>query len=458
MGASMTQVGDVIANRYKIERAVARGGMAEVFVARDQQLDREVAVKVLFPEYAIDPSFVERFRREAQHAAMLNHPNIVGVYDYGRERGTYYIVMEYVEGESLRDVLRERGRLAPMQAARVTAEIAAGLDFAHRHGTVHRDIKPGNVLIDPSGQVKVADFGIAANPADAASGLTATGAVIGTATYFSPEQAQGYQVDGRSDVYSLGVVLYEMLTGRPLFLGTDDEVMEKHVRAKPVPLRERRAEIPQGLEAMVLRCLEKDRDSRYQTAQELASDLRGGELAKQPVATGQKVEGDRGKRKPIAALAVIAVVLLVGLAALSIAVWPWPGGGGDQSTVPAAGDTTPPEQSWPTHAVAESSPASTPGPTLNAWIPVGLQGIPVDDLVLSPDFENDQAIFAASGGNYACGVYKSSDAGHSWTRENSGLTLRQASAIAISPNYVHDQTLLAGTYFGGIFRSLDGGQ
>ena len=169
---------------------------------------------MLFPEFARDPSFVERFRREAQNAAMLNHPNIVSVYDYGQERGTYFIVMEYVEGPSVRDVLRTDGPLPIMQAARITAEIAGALDFAHRHGVVHRDVKPGNVLITPSGQVKVTDFGIAANPTDAGHGLTQTGAVIGTATYFSPEQAQGYQVDGRSDVYALGVVLYEMVTGQ----------------------------------------------------------------------------------------------------------------------------------------------------------------------------------------------------------------------------------------------------
>jgi len=270
----MTQVGEVLANRYQIERALARGGMAEVFVARDQQLDREVAVKVLFPEFAIDPNFVERFRREAQHAAMLNHPNIVGVYDYGRERGTYYIVMEYVEGESLRDVLRARGRLAPMQAARITAEIASGLDFAHRHGTVHRDVKPGNVLITPAGQVKVADFGIAANPADAASGLTQTGAVIGTATYFSPEQAQGYQVDGRSDVYSLGVVLYEMLTGAAPFAAESPvAVAMKHVREEVVPPSHLVGDIPPDLERIVMGALVKDPSGRYQSAEDLREDL-----------------------------------------------------------------------------------------------------------------------------------------------------------------------------------------
>ena len=208
----MTTVGDVFASRYEVERELAKGGMADVYVAFDRQLKRRrVAVKVLFPEFARDPSFVERFRREAQNAASLSHPNIAAVYDWGQERGTYYIVMEYVEGRSLRDIIRAEGPLPAAASARIAAELADALAFAHRHGVVHRDVKPGNALITASGQVKLTDFGIAANQFDASQGLTQTGAVMGTATYFSPEQAQGHAVDGRSDVYSLGVVLYEML-------------------------------------------------------------------------------------------------------------------------------------------------------------------------------------------------------------------------------------------------------
>ncbi|MCJ7673141.1 MAG: Stk1 family PASTA domain-containing Ser/Thr kinase [Acidimicrobiia bacterium] len=270
----MTQVGEVLVKRYAIESSIARGGMADVFLARDQQLDRQVAVKVLFPEFARDPSFVERFRREAQHAAMLNHPNIVSVYDYGQQGGTYFIVMEYVEGQSLRDILRSQGSLSPMQSARIASEIAAALDFAHRHGTVHRDIKPGNVLLTPSGQVKVADFGIAANPTDAGAGLTQTGAVIGTATYFSPEQAQGYQVDGRSDVYSLGVVLYEMLTGRAPFVAESPvAVAMKHVRDPVVPPSQLVPGLPSDLERIVMTSLAKDVNARYQSAAALRADL-----------------------------------------------------------------------------------------------------------------------------------------------------------------------------------------
>ena len=187
--------------------------MAEVYLAHDQLLDRPVALKVLFPEFARDPSFVERFRREAQAAANLNHPNIVAIYDWGQEHGTYFIVMEYVEGRSLRDLIRAEGPLDPSQAADDRAPTSPpALAFAHRNGVVHRDVKPGNVLITTSGQVKVTDFGIA-RASGTSDGLTQTGSVMGTATYFSPEQAQGLAVDGRSDVYSLGVVLYEMVTG-----------------------------------------------------------------------------------------------------------------------------------------------------------------------------------------------------------------------------------------------------
>ncbi len=270
----MTHVDPLYSNRYAIERLIARGGMAEVYLARDTYLDRWVAVKILFPEFARDPSFVERFRREAQSAAMLNHPNIVGVYDYGQQAGSYFIVMEYVEGRSLRDVLHDEGPLPAMTAARITAETAAALDFAHQHGVIHRDIKPGNVLITQSGQVKVADFGIAANPTDAKQGLTQTGSVIGTATYFSPEQAQGYQVDGRTDVYALGVVLYEMLTGRAPFTGESPvAVAMKHVREQPVPPSQYLPDLSPDLERIVLTAMAKDLATRYQSAEELRADL-----------------------------------------------------------------------------------------------------------------------------------------------------------------------------------------
>jgi eukaryotic-like serine/threonine-protein kinase len=282
----MSLVGRVFSNRYEILRPIAQGGMAEVFVAHDRLLDRQVALKALFPEYAREPSFVERFRREAQSAAGLSHANIVAIYDWGQEAGTYFIVMELVQGRSLRDLIRAEGPLDAHQAAEIAAEIAAALAYAHRSGLVHRDVKPGNVLITPTGGVKVTDFGIAR--AGTSEALTQTGSVMGTATYFSPEQAQGHSVDGRSDVYSLGVVLYEMVTGIAPFTGdTPVAVAYKHVREAPVPPSRRNPDVPGDLEQVILTAMQKEPEARYQTAEDLRADLlrfrRGRPLAAAPV-------------------------------------------------------------------------------------------------------------------------------------------------------------------------------
>ncbi len=265
-------VGSVFNNRYRLGEKIGAGGMSDVYLADDLTLSRPVAVKILHPEYARDPAYIQRFRYEAQSAANLNHPNIVSVYDWGNEGEVYYIVMEYVEGHDLKELLRERGRLGAERAAEIAAEIAAALQFAHRHNLVHRDIKPQNVIITPTGQVKVMDFGIAR--AASGTGMTQTGVVMGTAQYISPEQAQGLPVDGRSDIYSLGIVLYEMLTGRVPF---DDDnpltVAYRQVRDDPVPPSLLEPSISPTMTSVVMKALAKNPANRYQTAQELKADL-----------------------------------------------------------------------------------------------------------------------------------------------------------------------------------------
>jgi serine/threonine-protein kinase len=239
-------------------------------------LDRPVALKVLFPEYANDPNFVERFRREAQSAAGLTHPNIVAVYDWGKVNNTYFIAMEFVQGRTLASILKEKLRLTARQACDVAVDVASALGFAHENGVVHRDIKPGNILIGSTGQIKVADFGIARALGSAVEdGLTQTGSVMGTATYLSPEQAQGSQPDPRSDIYSLGVMMYEMVAGRAPFIGDNAVgIAYQQVHGVPPALSEFVADVPREFEAIVAKCMAKSAERRYVNAGALRDDLR----------------------------------------------------------------------------------------------------------------------------------------------------------------------------------------
>ncbi len=259
--------------------------MAEVWEAGDDVLGRAVAVKVLLPQFAADPTFIERFRREAIAAARLAHPNIVATFDTGVDDDLTFIVMELIDGRTLKDVLEERGPLPAHEATTIAAQVAGALHYAHETGIVHRDVKPANILLCPDGRVKVADFGIAkaalADTSIADFDLTGTGMVVGTAKYLSPEQFEGRPVDRRSDVYALGVVLYEMLCGRPPFSGGSDMAIGmQHVDKKPLSPRQVRAGIPRPLEAVVLRAMTKSPGGRYPTAADLQSallsvDLRG---------------------------------------------------------------------------------------------------------------------------------------------------------------------------------------
>jgi beta-lactam-binding protein with PASTA domain/tRNA A-37 threonylcarbamoyl transferase component Bud32 len=268
----------LLGGRYELDGVVGRGGMAEVYRARDIRLDRVVAVKTLREDLARDATFQARFRREAQSAASLNHPAIVAVYDTGEDMAgpanVPYIVMEYVDGRTLRDLLREDRRLLPERALEITDGVLRALDYSHRHGIVHRDIKPANVMLTRSAEVKVMDFGIARAVSDAQATMTQTAQVIGTAQYLSPEQARGERVDARSDLYSTGCLLYELLTGRPPFTGDSPvAIAYQHVRENPIPPSRVDPEIPGWADSIVLKAMAKDPADRYQSAAEMRTDI-----------------------------------------------------------------------------------------------------------------------------------------------------------------------------------------
>ena len=271
MASSDTLINRTFDKRYVIKRKLGSGGMADVYLAEDQELGRRVALKLLDDRHASDEQFVERFRREAQSAAGLNHPNIVSIFDRGRAEGTYYIAMEYLDGRTLKELIVRNGPTPIPIAIDYARQILGALSFAHRDGIVHRDIKPHNIIVGGDGRLKVTDFGIARS---GTSQMTEAGSIVGTAQYLSPEQARGAPVDPRSDLYSLGIVLYEMLTGEVPFSGdTPVEIAMKHLSQVPVPPSELRADVPHDLDAVVLRALAKDPDQRYGSAEEMDADL-----------------------------------------------------------------------------------------------------------------------------------------------------------------------------------------
>src|SRR5690349_21620852 len=270
-----------VGGRYELGELLGRGGMAEVRKGTDIRLGRTVAVKRLRTDLASDATFQARFRREAQSAASLNHPAIVSVYDTGEELASDgsnvsqpYIVMEYVAGRTLREILREGRKILPERALEIVSGVLGALDYSNRAGIIHRDIKPGNVMLTPAGDVKVMDFGIARAVSDAHSQMTQTAAVVGTAQYLSPEQARGETVDSRSDVYSTGCLLFELLTGRPPFVGESPvSVAYQHVREQPLPPSSFDPDIPPEVDAVVLKALAKNREQLYQSAAEMRADI-----------------------------------------------------------------------------------------------------------------------------------------------------------------------------------------
>jgi serine/threonine-protein kinase len=287
-----------LANRYEVGELIGRGGMADVHVGTDSRLGRRVAIKLLKPSLATDPAFRMRFRREAQDAAKMAHPTIVRIFDAGEEalpeaNGTEtllpFIVMEYVDGRLLKDILEE-GPLEPNEAMRITAQVLTALEYSHRAGVVHRDIKPGNIMITPTGQIKVMDFGIARAISDSSATIAETTAIVGTASYFSPEQARGETVDARTDLYSTGILLYELLTGKPPFRGDNPvAVAYQHVNSEAAPPSSINPKVLPALDAVVLRAMAKDRFDRYQSAADFRHDIEAvaaGSLprAKQPEA------------------------------------------------------------------------------------------------------------------------------------------------------------------------------
>ena len=318
--------GTLLGDRYELQEVVGSGGMAAVWRAHDRVLDRPVAVKVLHANLAGDPSFLERFKAEAMASARLTHPNIVSVFDTGADGSVAYIIMELVGGETLRDRLVHSGPLAPQEAAAVMVQVLNGLEFAHEHDLIHRDVKPGNVLLTPDGRVKVTDFGIAKAAYGGTADPTTTGKVLGSVPYLAPEQVEGQPLDARADVYAAGAMLYELLTGRPPFQAeTDLAAAMLRLTSDPIPPRAVRSGIPKSLDAIDMRALARDRDQRYATAADMSAALARFEAASRGTAQMTLEPDDEPPPRqgffrswmvvPLLAILTAAVVIVIGIAA-----------------------------------------------------------------------------------------------------------------------------------------------
>lgn len=335
----MTTEPRLLGGRYEIGEVVGYGGMAEVHRGRDLRLGRDVAVKLLRADLSRDESFLIRFQREAQNSASLNHPNIVAVFDTGEDAGIPYMVMEFVNGRTLKEVLLAEGRFDPATACEVVADMCSALDFSHKHHIIHRDVKPGNVMLSDTNQVKVMDFGIARALASGQATMTQTSAVIGTAQYLSPEQARGETVDARSDVYAVGCVLYELLVGHPPFTGDNPvSVAYQHVREEARPPSELNPNVPDSVDAVIMKALAKNPENRYHSAGEMREDLiraaRGqAVLAPAVMSAGDRTQllaGGADSTAPITPIAtssskrrpwLIALGVILALVAVTAASW-----------------------------------------------------------------------------------------------------------------------------------------
>ncbi|MGH3001969.1 MAG: protein kinase domain-containing protein, partial [Gaiellaceae bacterium] len=342
-------VGEILSGRYELEELVGTGGMSSVYRAHDSLLDRTVALKVLHQQYTADEGYVERFRREARSVATLSHPNVVTVIDRGEHEGRQFIVFEYVDGENLKQLIVRRGPAPVTMALELGVQVARGLSFAHQQGLVHRDVKPQNVLLNGNGEAKVTDFGIARS-LDVKHGMTQTGTVLGTSDYIAPEQAQGQQVGEHTDVYSLGVVMYELLTGEVPFPGENFvAVAMRHINEPPPPIRDRRPDVPPRLEEAIQRAMAKDPDDRFPTMRDFCQELdaclaeaQGTQVMAPPPAPRRPARSRRRGLSPwpivLVVLGVVAIGVVVALLIVhGIPSWGTkPSGGGGGGPAPGA--------------------------------------------------------------------------------------------------------------------------